>query len=180
MINFNKIIFAGVALLIISCKEEGEKNSAKKNQQTPNIVYIMADDHTTQGVGVYESRLQKLNPTPNIDKIGENGIVFDRCYVTNSICTPSRAAIMTGQYSQANGVIDLEGTLPPEKQYLPKEMNKLGYQTAIIGKWHLEEEPAAFDYYCVFPVQGKYFDPEFRVRGPKPWKENIIKTKGHS
>ena len=180
MKSFNRIFSAGAALLIIACNGEKKDNSEKTDKTPPNIVYIMADDHTTQAVGMYESRLQKLNPTPNIDKIGKNGMVFDRCYVTNSICTPSRAAIITGQYSQANGVLDLEGIVPPERQYLPIEIKKLGYQTAIIGKWHLDEEPATFDYYCVFPSQGKYFDPEFRVRGPKPWKQNLIQTKGHS
>lgn len=170
-----KLVIVGIALISVACTQ-----TEKVKEQPPNIVYIMADDHTTQGFGVYQSRLAGLNPTPTIDKIGKSGMIFDRCYVTNSICTPSRAAILTGQYSQANGVIDLEGSLPPEKQYLPTEIKKLGYQTAIVGKWHLEEEPEAFDYYCVFPVQGKYFDPEFRVRGPKPWGENVIKRKGHS
>ena len=174
--------FATISSVSLSCTSSGQetKSSEEEVQQPPNIVYIMADDHTTQAFGVYGSRLAGLDPTPNLDRLAREGMIFDNCFVTNSICTPSRATIMTGQYSQANGVLDLEGTLPPEKQYLPTEMKKLGYQTAIVGKWHLDEEPAAFDYYCVFPVQGKYFDPEFRIQGPKPWKQNIIKTKGHS
>ncbi len=164
-----------VAMNTICCNQV-----KKENKQPPNIIFMMADDHTTQGLGIYESRLQGLNPSPNLDKIAKEGMIFDRCYVTNAICTPSRASIISGQYSQANGVLDLQGTLPEEKQHLPKAFNTLGYQTAIVGKWHLHDEPAAFDYYCVFPVQGKYFDPEFRVQGPKPWPENVIKTKGHS
>ncbi|WP_029489817.1 sulfatase family protein [Aquimarina agarivorans] len=170
-----KLIAFGIMLTSVACNK-----TKQPIQKQPNIVYIMADDHTTQGIGVYQSRLAGLNPSPNIDKIGKSGIIFDRCYVTNSICTPSRAAILTGQYSQANGVIDLEGVLPKEKQFLPTELKKLGYQTAIVGKWHLHDEPAAFDYYCVFPVQGKYFDPEFRIQGSKPWPQNVIKRKGHS
>ncbi len=168
------IIFI-ILLFLYSCSEK-----IKKTPQKPNIIYIMADDHTSQAFGIYGSRLASLNPTPTLDKLANDGMIFDNCFVNNSICVPSRAAIMTGQRAQTNGVIDLEGVLPPEKQYLPKEMRKLGYQTAMIGKWHLHEEPAAFDYYKVFPAQGKYFDPEFRIQGDKPWPENIEKRKGHS
>ena len=160
---------------LFSCQEKNN-NVVQK----PNIIYIMADDHTTQGFGIYGSRLASLNPTPTLDKLANEGIIFQNCFVNNSICVPSRAAILTGQRAQTNGVIDLEGSLAPEKQYLPTEMKKLGYQTAIVGKWHLHDEPAAFDYYKVLPVQGKYFDPEFRVRGDKPWPGNLVKTKGHS
>ncbi|MEQ8219914.1 MAG: sulfatase [Arenibacter sp.] len=146
----------------------------------PNIIYIMSDDHTTQGFGIYGSRLAGLNPTPNLDKIANEGIIFDNCFVNNSICTPSRASIISGQYPQTNGVLDLEGVIGVERQYLPTEMKKLGYQTAIVGKWHLHDEPAAFDYYKVLPGQGDYFDPEFLVRGEKSWPNNKVKTKGHS
>ncbi|WP_339706619.1 sulfatase [uncultured Kriegella sp.] len=164
-----------VLLAFSSCKEEQENVEDK-----PNIIYIMSDDHTTQGFGIYGSRLADLNPTPVLDQIAKEGMIFENCFVHNAICTPSRAAIMTGQNSQANGVLDLEGILPVEKQYLPQELKKLGYQTAIIGKWHLHEEPASFDYYHVLPGQGKYFNPEFRVQGEKPWPNNMVKTTGHS
>ena len=140
----------------------------------------MADDHTSQAFGIYGSRLASLNPTPNLDKIANEGIIFDNCFVTNSICTPSRATMITGQYSQANGVLDLEGHVPPERQYLPQEMKKLGYEAAVVGKWHLEDEPATFDYYAVLPGQGKYHDPEFIVQGDQEWPKNRIQTKGHS
>ncbi len=165
-----------VLIFMVACKQNKEENSTKK----PNIIYIMADDHTTQGFGIYGSRLADLNPTPTLDKIANEGVIFDNCFVNNSICVPSRAAIITGQRAQTNGVLDLEGHIAPEKQYLPKEMSKLGYQTAIVGKWHLHHEPAAFDYYKVLPVQGKYFNPTFRVRGENPWPENTVKTQGHS
>jgi N-acetylglucosamine-6-sulfatase len=148
--------------------------------ELPNILYIMADDHTTQAIGAYGSRLAELNPTPRIDALANNGVRFDRVFCNNSICTPSRASIITGQYSQTNGVLDLTGRLPPQRQYLPMEMSRAGYQTAMIGKWHLKEEPGAFDYYCVLPNQGSYFDPTFRVRGEKPWTGNTIKKRGHS
>jgi len=146
----------------------------------PNILFIMSDDHTTQAFGVYGSRLALLNPTPNIDRLAKEGILFENCFCNNSICTPSRASIITGQYPQTNGVLDLDGNIPPQKQFLPMEMKKLGYHTAMIGKWHLKQEPAQFDYYTVLPGQGKYFDPDFRVQGPKPWPKNVIQKKGHS
>ena len=117
----------------------------------PNILFIMSDDHTTQAIGAYGSRLATLNPTPNIDALAEGGVRFDRVFCNNSICTPSRASIITGQYSQTNGVLDLTGNIPPERQYLPIEMKKAGYHTAMIGKWHLKQEPATFDYYSVLP-----------------------------
>ncbi|PZX48338.1 sulfatase family protein [Algoriphagus chordae] len=169
-----------VSLVVLSVLFSCEEKESQHNQQQPNIIYIMADDHTTQAFGIYGSRLASLNPTPNLDKLANEGMIFDNCFVNNSICVPSRAAIMTGQNSQANGVIDLEGELPADKQYLPTELKKLGYQTAIVGKWHLHAEPAAFDYYQVLPVQGKYFNPDFRVQGDKPWPENEIQTEGHS
>ncbi len=118
-------------------------------QKKPNILYIMSDDHTSQAFGVYGSRLAALNPTPTIDRLAHEGILFENCFCTNSICTPSRANILTGQYSQTNGVQDLNGRLTPENQHLAHEMKKLGYETAMIGKWHLKETPRAFDYYNV-------------------------------
>ncbi|APU09160.1 MULTISPECIES: sulfatase family protein [Cellulophaga] len=162
---------------IISC---AEKEKITIETKKPNIIYIMADDHTSQAFGIYGSRLASLNPTPNLDKIANEGIIFDNCFVTNSICTPSRATMITGQYSQTNGVLDLEGHIPPERQYLPQEMKKLGYEAAVVGKWHLEDEPATFDYYAVLPGQGKYHDPEFIVQGEQEWPKNRIQTKGHS
>ena len=144
----------------------------------PNILFIMADDHTTQAIGAYGGRLAALNPTPTIDSLAKAGMRFDRVFCTNSICTPSRATILTGQYSQRNGVLDLNGRLAPDRQFLPLEMRKLGYQTAVIGKWHLQMEPAAFDYYCVLPGQGNYFDPDFHVRGAAPWPGSRISKPG--
>ncbi|MFB9295974.1 sulfatase family protein [Persicitalea jodogahamensis] len=145
----------------------------------PNIIYIMSDDHTSQAIGAYGERLASLNPTPNIDKLAKEGMLFENAFCTNSICTPSRANIITGQYSQTNGVLDLDGNLPPERQYLPAEMKKLGYQTAMIGKWHLENEPAAFDYYKVLKGQGDYFDPKFADSKKGAWPNNMVNTKGY-
>ncbi len=147
-------------------------------QRRPNILFIMSDDHTTQAIGAYGGRLAGLDPTPNIDALARNGIRFTRAYANNSICTPSRASIITGQYPQRNGVFDLDGEIAPEKQFLPLEFRKAGYQTAVIGKWHLKREPASFDYYYVLPGQGAYYDPTFLLRGPKPWPENTVRKEG--
>nr|WP_155949318.1 sulfatase [Gayadomonas joobiniege] len=140
----------------------------------------MTDDHAAQAVGKYGSRLAKLNPTPTLDKLADEGMYFKNVFVTNSICTPSRATILTGQYSQTNGVLDLVGSLSTEQQTLPRLMSDAGYETAVIGKWHLKKEPGAFDYYQVLKMQGTYFDPLFRVQGDKPWPKNTKTYKGHS
>lgn len=180
----NKILaLCFIVASFTSCGQESKNSTTKK----PNIIYIMADDHTTQAFGIYGSRLASLNPTPTLDKIANEGIIFDNCFVNNSICTPSRAAILSGQYSQANGVLDLEGALPMDKQYLPIEMKKLGYQTAMIGKWHLKEQPN-FDYFNVFTKhgqQGSYFDPYLTETGMHFAEENDPayegkQYKGHS
>ena len=143
----------------------------------PNILFIMSDDHTTQAVGVYATLLKDLDPTPTIDSLAREGIVFDNAFCTNSICTPSRASIITGQYAHTNGVFDLVGNIAPENQALPILMSEAGYQTAMIGKWHLKQEPN-FDYYKVLPGQGKYFDTEFRIQGDQPWPKNTVTHSG--
>ncbi|RKR13272.1 putative sulfatase [Maribacter vaceletii] len=125
----------------------------------PNILYIMSDDHTTQAIGAYGSRLAGLNPTPTIDRIAKEGVLLENAFCTNSICTPSRASIMTGQFGQVNGVVDLNGKLDPKNQYLPLEIKKQGYETAMVGKWHLKHAPESFDYYNVLPGQGDYHNP---------------------
>jgi uncharacterized sulfatase len=145
----------------------------------PNIMFIMSDDHAAHAIGAYGGRLAPLNPTPTLDQLAKEGLRYSHAYCTNSICTPSRACIMTGQYSKTNGILDLGGRLPKEKQFLAIEMKKAGYQTAMVGKWHLKLEPN-FDFYQVLPGQGKYHNPDFRIQGTKPWPRNMVKMKGHS
>ncbi|MDD3037395.1 sulfatase [Bacteroides sp.] len=133
--------------------------SAVAQENRPNIIYIMSDDHAAQAISAYGSRLAKVLPTPNIDRIANEGIRMNNCCVTNSISAPSRACIMTGQYSHVNGVYTLDDGLKPEQDNIAKELQKSGYQTAIIGKWHLKHEPSGFDYYNVLPGQGRYKNP---------------------
>jgi len=143
----------------------------------PNILFIMSDDHTAQAIGAYATLLKSLNPTPTIDTLAKEGICFDNAFCTNSICTPSRACIITGQYDHVNGVFDLGGKIEKPNQMLPIQMKKAGYQTAIVGKWHLKAEPN-FDYYKVLPGQGKYFNTDFRTQGDKPWPKNVVTHQG--
>lgn len=185
-----KIYIVAVALSILQltgCVNDATTQAKNTEQQEEslsdkkyNILYIMTDDHAAHALGTYGGRLAKLNPTPNLDQFANEGLTLTNTFVTNSICTPSRASILTGQYSQTNGVLDLEGSLSTKQQYLPLLMKDAGYETAIIGKWHLKKEPGAFDYYEVLSLQGKYFDPVFRVRGDKPWPQNENNYKGHS
>ncbi len=152
-------------------------SSSSRADERPNILFVMSDDHTAQAVGAFATLLKDLNPTPNIDTLAKEGICFDNAFCTNAICTPSRACIITGQYNHNNGVFDLGGRIESPNQTLPILMRKAGYQTAMIGKWHLKAEPN-FDYYKVLPGQGKYFDTEFRIQGDKPWPKNMVAYPG--
>ena len=142
----------------------------------PNILFIMSDDHAAHAIGAYGGRLASLDPTPNLDRIAREGVRLSNCFCTNAICVPSRATIVTGQYSHQNGARTLNNGVRPEDQTLPRLIKEAGYETAIVGKWHLKHEPAVFDYYYVLPGQGSYFNPIFRTRGPKPWPQNTVRV----
>ena len=105
-------------------------------ESRPNILFIMSDDHTSQAIGAYGSRLAKLNPTPTIDRLAKEGILFENAFCSNAICAPSRATIITGQYAHTCGVHDLRGGIEGGRQHLAREMKKAGYQTAMFGKLH--------------------------------------------
>jgi len=132
--------------------------SAQRRPARPNILFIMADDHDSHAISAYGSR---INKTPNIDRIASGGVRMDNCFVTNSICTPSRACILTGQYSHLNGVKTLSDAIDPKKIHLAHLMRDAGYQTAMIGKWHLQTDPQGFDHWRVLPGQGLYNNPDF-------------------
>ncbi|MBL8221929.1 MAG: sulfatase [Bryobacterales bacterium] len=137
---------------------------ARAQSARPNILYIMSDDHASHAISAYGS---KINETPQIDRLAKEGMRFDNCFVTNSICTPSRGAILTGQYSHKNGVYTLSDSMDTKKVHLAHHMRDAGYQTAMIGKWHLVTEPQGFDYWNILPGQGAYYDPVFITREGK-------------
>lgn len=149
----------GVAATILGCS-----HADKPVAQQPNIIFIMSDDHAYQAISAYGGPLAKLAPTPNIDRIARDGMVFNRCMVTNSICGPSRATILTGKYSHLNGFVDnTAGTEFNGKQVtFPKILQQNGYQTAMIGKWHLGSTPTGFDYWDILNGQGEYYNPLFQ------------------
>jgi arylsulfatase A-like enzyme len=118
----------------------------------------MSDDHAAHAISAYGSR---INKTPNIDRLAIGGMKLNNCFCTNSICTPSRAAILTGQYSHKNGVYTLNDKLDGSRNNVAKELQAAGYQTAMIGKWHLVNTPTGFDHWNILPGQGAYYDPEF-------------------
>lgn len=139
--------------------------------QQPNILFLMSDDHAANALGAYGGRLASLEPTPELDKLAGSGMLFENAFCTNSICTPSRATLLTGQYSHVNRVTTLNGHLEGDRQYVANLIRDAGYQTAMVGKWHLKREPS-FDYYCVLPGQGSYFNPVMRESG-QPWPDNL-------
>ena len=132
---------------------------AASAQQRPNIVYIMTDDHTAQMLSAYgNSPIQ----TPNLDRLASEGVLFRHSYVANSLSGPSRACMLTGKHSHKNGFTNNEhGVFDGSQQTMPKLMRQAGYQTALIGKWHLVSQPTGFDYYEILHGQGEYYNPTF-------------------
>ena len=126
-----------------------------------NIVWIFSDDHSFQTISAYGGRLAKLNNSPNIDSLAKDGMIFNRCYVGNSICAPARATLLTGKHSHKNGKFDNRDPFNHDQQQFQKLLQKAGYQTAMIGKIHLNGKMQGFDYWEVLPGQGKYYNPTF-------------------
>ncbi len=137
------------------------------SKDRPNILFIMADDHGRQAISCYGSQTIK---TPNIDRLAREGVRFTHAFANNSICSPSRAVLLTGKYNHLCGVRKLEEPFDGSQQTFPKLLQKAGYQTAIVGKWHLATQPTGFDYYNVMPGQGRFNDCPLKETG-QPWQD---------
>lgn len=149
---------------------------AQTPDKRPNIIYIMSDDHAFQAISAYGGVLKDLAPTPNIDRLAINGMRFDRCLVTNSISGPCRAVVLTGKYSHVNGFMKNEGQAPFDggQQTFPKLLQAAGYNTAMIGKWHLGSDPTGFDHWDILPGQGNYYNPDFITREGKQVENGYV------
>lgn len=161
-----RIVILVSLLTIISCQKKQKQEEEKK----PNIIFIMTDDHSLAAISAYQGFLSEVAPTPNIDRIANEGVLFNNMFCNNSICGPSRASILTGKYSHINGFYKNEGggDFDGSQQTFPKLLQKAGYETAVIGKWHLGTSPTGFDHYKVLfnkEGQGSYYDPVFEVTG---------------
>ena len=153
---FNRSLLAMAALqalpLSLFAQNTGEK---------PNILYIMCDDHAIQAISAYGSAISLLAPTPNIDRLAERGMKFNEAFVENSLSTPSRACLMTGLYSHQNGQRMLAEGIDSTKTFFSEMLQKAGYETAVVGKWHMSCRPKGFDFYHILNDQGQYYNPTF-------------------
>jgi len=131
----------------------------------PNILFIFTDDHALNAISAYGGPLSKIAPTPHLDRIAKEGMMFNHCLVTNSICAPSRAVVLTGKYSHLNGQLTNKNVFDGGQQTVPKLLKKKGYQTAIVGKWHLKSTPTGFDHFEVLKGQGQYYNPMLFTNG---------------
>ena len=163
------LVLSGILSLscFISC-ERGPKNTAQKR---PNIIFIMSDDHAYQAISAYDDRFIQ---TPNIDRIAKTGIRFTNATVTNSICAPSRATILTGKHSHINGKIDNHFPFDTTNVTFPQILQKAGYQTAMFGKLHFGNNPKGLDQFKILPGQGSYYNPDFITK-----EEGTINIKGY-
>lgn len=150
-----------LSLLLIFTTIGGQAISAER----PNILFIFTDDHALKALSAYGGPLAEIAPTPHLDRIANEGMRFNHCLVTNSICAPSRAVVLTGKYSHLNGQRTNNGRFDGSQRTVSKLLQQAGYQTAIIGKWHLKSTPTGFDDYEVLKGQGQYYNPLLLTNG---------------
>lgn len=160
--NHNRV-FTLAALLPVAAAAQNVPDTAKQPARPVNIIHIMADDHSFQTIGAYGHPVSRVAPTPNIDRLANEGMLFTHAYVENSISAPSRATLLTGKYSHQHGQRTLTRGFDTEQICFPELLQSAGYQTAVVGKWHLDAEPRGFDHYCILNDQGHYYNPQFRT-----------------
>ena len=150
-------IFLAIASLAVVFAAPARSCAADR----PNILFLFSDDHAVNAISAYGGPLARVAPTPNIDRIAREGAVFLNSFCANSICGPSRATILTGKHSHKNGFMRNGNNFDATQWTVAKELQKSGYSTAVIGKWHLKSNPVGFDHWEVFPGQGSYYNPVF-------------------
>src|SRR5690606_8221865 len=160
------VLLLSLVIGISSCTQQ---KTAKEKKL--NIIFIMTDDHATQALSAYDKRFIQ---TPNLDRLAKEGIKFNNCFVTNAVCGPSRAVILTGKYSHVNGLTDNHTVFDSTQTIYPQLLKQAGYQTAMIGKWHLGSAPVGFDYYSILPNQGEYYQPVFIENGKKVQEQGYV------
>ncbi|WP_430972788.1 sulfatase family protein [Sunxiuqinia rutila] len=153
--NRNLLLACGLASFAAGCTSSAPK---EEKPEKPNIIFIMTDDHSFQTLSAYDNRFIQ---TPGLDRIANEGVTFTNSFVANSICAPSRAVMLTGKHSHANGQRDNSDTFDGNQQTFPKLLQQAGYETALIGKWHLRSQPTGFDHWNILPGQGSYYNPDF-------------------
>ena len=164
---FRLVLFVSIIFQFQSCIDNEEAISR------PNILFIMTDDHSYQTISAYSD---KLIQTPNLDRIANEGLIFPNSFVGNSICAPSRATMLTGKHTHKNGQINNSVTFDGSQLTFPKLLQEAGYQTALVGKWHLKSDPTGFDYWNILPGQGQYYNPDFIEMGEKKRFEGYCTT----
>lgn len=161
--RFSLPLISSLVLCYLTLTENGLTQAHAAPQQ-PNILFIFTDDHASHAMSCYGS---KVNQTPNLDRIAREGMLFNNCFCTNSICGPSRAVILTGKHSHLNGFKQNGNKFDGAQQTFPKILRKNGYQTAIVGKWHLATQPTGFDYSEILIGQGPYYNPPMIRNGER-------------
>jgi len=158
-----RIVLGLAFILLLACNANHQKDSEVLADKKPyNIIFIMSDDHAEKTISAYD---KSLIQTPNIDRIANEGILFKNSFVTNSICAPARAVLLTGKYSHLNGLRDNRDEFDGSQMTFPKLLQKAGYHTSIVGKWHLKTEPTGFDYWNILIGQGDYYNPRMIDNG---------------
>ena len=173
-------LFFFLLLGVYSCNKKTETVEKDITSKRPNIIYIMSDDHAEQAISAYGHPISQLAPTPNIDRIADEGALFMNNFCTNSLCGPSRAVVLTGKFSHINGFRMNGEHFDGSQQTFPKLLQKAGYTTGIVGKWHLFGLPQGFDFWKIVEDQGHYYNPTFIFQGTNGKEADTLDIPGYA